>query len=224
MSGLHPGQTPLGPPAVYQVASASAMFGWAVLLTLSGWVGGYFYFRWVASLVVAKAGPERSQSGSAFINSMLISLVWLVLATLAGPPFALLLQLSLGNPALQFVMLLFLGLFSMWVVVPLYFSPLGIFVRGQTVLGSILSSLQLARFTLANSSLFVLTVFLVSLGLNFVWSIPDSGSWMSLVGILGHAFISTALLAASFIYYRDMTAWLQSVFERIRAGQTSPQM
>jgi hypothetical protein len=43
------------------------------------------------------------------------------------------------------------------------------------------------------------------------------------VGILGHAFISTALLAASFIYYRDMTAWLQSVFERIKAGSASPQ-
>jgi hypothetical protein len=37
-----------------------------------------------------------------------------------------------------------------------------------------------------------------------------------LVGILGHAFISTTLLAASFVYYRDMSNWLQNVYERFQ--------
>jgi len=37
-----------------------------------------------------------------------------------------------------------------------------------------------------------------------------------LVGIVGHAFISTTLLAASFVYYRDMSNWLQNVYERFQ--------
>jgi hypothetical protein len=41
---------------------------------------------------------------------------------------------------------------------------------------------------------------------------------MALVGILGHAFVTTALLAASFIYYRDMSAWLTVVLERFKAN------
>ena len=41
-------------------------------------------------------------------------------------------------------------------------------------------------------------------------------SWMTLLGIFGHSFVTTALLASSFVYYRDMTAWLQAVIEKLR--------
>ena len=36
-------------------------------------------------------------------------------------------------------------------------------------------------------------------------------SWLALVGIFGHAFIATGLLAASFIYYRGGLAYVQSL-------------
>jgi hypothetical protein len=81
-----------------------------------------------------------------------------------------------------------------------------------------LSGFQLTRFTLPSSSLFVLLVFLVGSGLNSLWSVPAEDSWLAGIGILGHAFITTALLASSFVYYRDMTAWVQTVLERLRAG------
>jgi hypothetical protein len=45
---------------------------------------------------------------------------------------------------------------------------------------------------------------------------------MTLIGIGGHAFITTGLLAASFIYYRDMSAWLQTVFEQLRTRTAPP--
>jgi hypothetical protein len=76
----------------------------------------------------------------------------------------------------------------------------------------------MARFTLPTSSLFVLSALVIAYGLNFVWNIPSSASWMTLVGITGHAFITTSLLAASFIYYRDMQVWLQTVFDRLKAN------
>jgi hypothetical protein len=43
---------------------------------------------------------------------------------------------------------------------------------------------------------------------------------MTLFGIFGHAFISTALLAASFIYYRDLNDWVEAilVWMKARAG------
>jgi hypothetical protein len=62
----------------------------------------------------------------------------------------------------------------------------------------------------------VLTVILLSVGLNYLWTIPPEDSWMAFVGIFGHAFVATALLAASFIYYRDMNAWQQTVWERMK--------
>jgi hypothetical protein len=68
----------------------------------------------------------------------------------------------------------------------------------------------------------VLCVIVLSTGLNYLWSVPPDNSWMTLVGIAGHAFITTALLAASFVYYRDMNTWLQTVFERMQKKQSVP--
>jgi hypothetical protein len=110
---------------------------------------------------------------------------------------------------------------SFWLIVPLFFTPHGIFVRRQNAFYSIFTSLRMARFALPTSGLFVICWFLLSTGLNFLWSVPSGGSWMTLVGIGGHAFITTALLSASFVYYRDMNAWLQTVFERLQQKQTT---
>jgi len=97
------------------------------------------------------------------------------------------------------------------------------YLRGQNAFTSIYASLRMARFTLPSSSMFVLTVFIISQGLNYLWSVPAQDSWMMLVGIAGHAFVTTALLASSFIYYRDMNAWLETVFERLKTNTAAPQ-
>jgi hypothetical protein len=98
----------------------------------------------------------------------------------------------------------------------LFFTPHGIFVQKLNAFHSILSSLKMARFTLPTSSMFVFAVFVLSTGLNYLWSVPDINSWMLLVGIAGHAFITTTLLSASFAYYHDMNGWLQLVFNQLQ--------
>jgi hypothetical protein len=107
--------------------------------------------------------------------------------------------------------------------VPIFFAPHGIFLRGQNAFYSIYASLRLTRFTMPTSSMFVLAVFVISQGLNYLWAVPADDSWMTLVGIVGHAFVTTALLASSFIYYRDMNAWLETVFERLKPNTAAPQ-
>jgi hypothetical protein len=63
-----------------------------------------------------------------------------------------------------------------------------------------------------------LCVLVINMGMDFLWSLPKADSWMLLVGIFGHAFITTAMLAASFIYYRDASTWLHTVIERMKPG------
>jgi hypothetical protein len=67
------------------------------------------------------------------------------------------------------------------------------------------------RKTLPTSVLFILTVFLLSKGLDILWLVPTDASWLLLIGILGHAFITTGLLASSFVYYRDALRWMQDM-------------
>ena len=191
-------QTPLGDPAILQVSAAS-LLGWIFFLTLFGWIGGGLYFRSVAWLAMANTDAQPLGVFRAIVQTILISIFWGILSVFIGVPVFLVLAVVLQfNAFIANLLVLFLSLASMWVIVPLFFWPHGIFIKQQNVITSILSSVQMMRFTLPTSSMFVLTVFLLTFGLNFLWSIPPEDSWMTLLGIFGHSFVATALLAGKF--------------------------
>lgn len=223
-----PAKTPLGSQNVVQINSIPGLLGLAFLFILLGWVVGGLYFRWVSGIALSEPNRVTMISISwAILQTLILSVIWGIgLMMFLIPMMVLLTILTLLSPVLASGVLLVMMFFSFWLIVPLFFTPHGIFVRQQNAFYSIFSSLKLARFTLPTSGLFVLSVFLLSTGLNYLWSVPTGDSWMLLVGIAGHAFITTALLAASFVYYRDMTIWLQTVFERLqhKPGMPAPRL
>jgi hypothetical protein len=214
--------TPIGSPLDLQVTILNLPF-WMMLLTFIGWVGGALYFRSVAWTVLA----EKITSTSAFravVQSVLISILCsLIVMTIAIPVLLIIFVAMQISVVLANLVVLFLALGSVWVIVPLFFWAHGVFLNRQNVLTSMLSSIQLTRFTLPTSSLFVMTVFLLSYGLGYLWRIPSLDSWAMLLGIFGHSFVTTALLAASFIYYRDMNVWVQAVMEKLRPNNVIKQ-
>jgi len=219
LSGKISNQTPLGSSPVIQVDSLVTLLGWIILLTLVGWVSGALFFRWVSLVVVDPSQSVQFHLSKSILQTILLSVLSFMLAIMIGMPFVIVLALVVtASPVLAQGLLLVIGLLSMWLIVPVFFTPHGIFMHQQNAIASIYTSLRMARFTLPTSSLFVLSVLLIAYGLNFLWNIPSSDSWMALVGIAGHAFITTSLLAASFIYYRDMQVWLQTVLDRLKAN------
>lgn len=225
MSGRFAGQSPFGVPPIWQVGSPGQLLALVLGLTLAGWVLGGLYFHWVAALVLPVAPEEPPATTSRTVaQTVVYSAICVVIVWMLGLPIAILVSLMTAiNTLLGEGALLLLGFVSLWLLVPLFFSPHGIFVRKQNALASIFGGFQVMRFTLPTSSLFVLTVVLLGIGLNVLWSVPTGDSWLALVGILGHAFITTALLASSFVYYKDMSAWLQMVLGRLRAGMPAQQ-
>jgi len=215
-------ENPLGAQSVLEVGSLFSLFGWFILLTFIGWILGGLYFNWVSGIIGNR--DSKQGSGRALLQTLWFSLVFTAVALMIGIPLMFLLGLlGLVSSAILEIVIFILALASAWVIVPIFFSPLGIYVRGQNVFRSIYTSFRMARFTLPTSSMFVLAVFVISQGLNYLWAVPEDNSWMGLVGIAGHAFITTALLAASLIYYRDLNNWLEIVFERMKAGTAAPQ-
>ncbi|CAG0954817.1 hypothetical protein ANAEL_00275 [Anaerolineales bacterium] len=213
------GQTPFGNPLVLQVDIWN-FSSWVFWLILFGWILGGLYFRNIARLVVDSENDRPVRISQAILQTVLISIVWIIFSVMIGAPVLLVLGLMIQvNPMIALFVLVLLSFTSMWVILPLFFWPHGVFLKHQNAFTSILSSLQMTRFTLPTSSLFVLTVFLLSLGLNFLWIIPPEDSWMTLIGIFGHSFVATALLASSFVYYRDINAWLQSAIEYMKLNQ-----
>jgi hypothetical protein len=192
------------------------VFGSALALTLAGWLGGGLYFRFVAG---ATLGEEEAGINTlrVIIQTFLLSIIWGVgWVAIALPILFLIGLLSMVNALLGQVAFFILMFLMFWLVVPLFFTPHGIFARKQNAFLSVLSSLRMSRFTLPTSSMFVVSVFLLSQGLSLLWQAPANDSWLMLVGIAGHAFISTTLLSASFVYYRDMNNWLQTVYQRFQ--------
>jgi hypothetical protein len=217
-----PVQNPLGISSVVIVSSIWLMLGLVFVLIPLGWVGGGVYFRQVAGSIL---GEEEMGVGflNAVFQTILLSVIWLVcLVVIVVPTVFVIGLIQLISPLLANLAFLVFLFLTFWLVVPLFFAPHGIFVRRQNALYSIYSSVRMIRFSLPTSAMFVLSVFLLSRGLDLLWSAPDTGSWLALVGFAGHAFITTVLLAASFIYYRDMTNWLKNVYERFQKLSKRP--
>jgi hypothetical protein len=219
-----PGETPFGSQQIVEVSSGGAMIGLAILLVVAGWIIGGLYFRWVSGTVL---GDRQRQTGisslRAIVQTLILSAVWMIgLMALLLPSIVVFVALWALNRILASVAIFLMLVLSFWLVVPLFFTPHGIFIRRQNAFSSIFTSMRMARFTLPTSGLFVVCVLVLSNGLNYLWNVPPDNSWMKLVGIAGHAFIATALLAASFVYYLDMNVWLQTVFEHLQQKQSMP--
>lgn len=217
-----PVETPLGEQTIVQISSVPLLLVIAFLLTSIGWVGGGLYFRWVSGTTLGQEETGISLL-RAIVQTLVLSVCWFIgLMVIFLPILFVLTLLALINPILANVAIFVMLLLAFWLIVPLFFMPHGIFARRQNAFLSILTSLRMARFTFPTSGMFVISVLILSQGLNYLWSVPPNDSWMTLVGIAGHAFITTAVLAASFVYYRDMNVWLQTVFERWQRARTIP--
>lgn len=217
-----PVETPLGSQPVVHISSVPGFLGLSFVLTLAGWVLGGLYFQRVSGVALGDKAIGMGMT-RVVLQSLLLSFLWTIgLVGFIVPLMFVLALLTMLSPLLASGALFILFVVSFWVIVPLFFVPHGIFVRRQNAFYSIFTSVRMARFALPTSGLFVLCWFLLTIGLNYLWSVPPENSWMTLVGIAGHAFITTALLAASFVYYRDMNAWLQTIFERLQKKPSIP--
>ena len=214
-----PVQNPLGVPAGLDAGSFIGILGWVLFLVFMGWIIGALYYYWVSKVALR---PEVRSLWKSLQQAVLLSLIWMGLLFFFGLPALLLLSVLAAISSVLGQVVLFAGaLILIWLLMPVFFSAHGIFTLQLDALRAILNSLRMVRFTLPNTGLFLLIFVVLNQGLNFLWKTPSQDSWWMLVGIAGHAFVSTALLAASFIYYRDINAWLKVVFEQLQHQTTS---
>lgn len=221
MVSRSPVEVPGGQPLVWEVTSFGAVFAIWVLLTLAGLALGALYFTSTSQAAVwgsvnwletFKRWPRVS------LQSIGLALVWLmVLLTITIPFMCVMPFLALAGSAALPVSLFVYSLLLAWVIFPLMFSPHGIFAYGLGIWASVRRGIVLVRNTLPLTAFFLLIALMVSEGLNMIWNVPPESSWMMVVGIAGHAFITTGLLAASFVYYRDADLWVQNQQQAVKA-------
>jgi len=215
MSSRSPVEMPLGAPLVWEVTSPGLAFWLAVLFLMIGLGVGTLYFGLVAqaSLIGQVSLRHAFQNWSrSFGQVLLLTLAALGILLASFVPFSCVLSLLMlsGIGAGRVMMFLYLGLLA-WLLMPLVFSPHGIFINGRKMWASLVEGVHMTRMTFPSTGLFLLMAIVLNEGLNLLWEVPLEASWLTLVGIAGHAFIATGLLAASFVYYHDARQWLQKM-------------
>jgi hypothetical protein len=182
---------------------------------------GTIYFDEVGRISGEKKLPfSITEIAGKFSQIMLLTIGLIIFLVIVSIPVSILLTLAaLINPILAQIAMLILTFLVIWLLFPLFFSPHGIFINRQNVIVSILNSLRLVRFFLPGTGLLIFTMLLISQGLNLIWQMAPESSWMALIGITGHAFTSTGLLAATFVYYRGGVKWMEESLKRIAPAQ-----
>jgi hypothetical protein len=231
MGAEAPMQTPVGEPSIVEASSAVQIAAGWLGLTLAGLALGTLYFALIAQCCgrVAKEIdcdsnlPGRPPGGRippfqarvlAWQGSqvaLMMVILFIIAMVLMVPAIMMTSFLFLISPLLAQFVLLLISFSAVWFLVPLVFSPHGIFLCGLSVFNAMLSSTRVVRFALPGTGLFLVIAVILYQGLGVLWRVPPDDSWMALIGILGHAFISTGLLAASFVYYRGGLAYVQAL-------------
>lgn len=212
-------KNPLGSVQVIELQSADSALALILGLLLLGLVLGSLYFALIAVVTNPDSGPLKfSELLRQIMQCLLLSFILACgVLVLSIPAVCLVSTLALFLPSLGSLPLLMLSLIMVWFLLPIAFSPHGIFAHHFNATTAIANSFRLVRLSMNATGLFFIMLILLSYGLDALWSTPPIDSWMLLVGILGHGFISSGLIASSFAFYNRGMKWVQAVIHEMNA-------
>jgi hypothetical protein len=184
-----------------------------LLLTVVGLALGTLYYLLVAQAALSGEIQWRQAFTHwpwASFQVLGLSLFLTLFMFVVGFPASCLVSLSaLNGMAVSQCVFFLYGGFLIWLLFPLLLSAHGIFVNQDKMLASIRRGSRLTRLTVISTGLLFMVIILLTQGLNMLWNVTEENSWLSLVSIVGHAIVTTGLLAATFLYYRDADQWVR---------------
>ncbi len=222
-----PVATPYGAPPVVYIDSVPLYVLLMGALLLGGLLLGALYLGGIAQQV----RDRRLQPG------VLIRQVWGDWARLTAlAAMALAVLLVLGTPVLMITAVAMLlhpvagslvwivgSTVILWVLFYGGFALHSMLLQRRNLFGALWDSARLVQVNLPSAAGLLLLVVLLNAGLGQVWSLPPEGSWLWLVGISGHALISTALFTATFVFYQDRYRWWTEMRQVLRARAEAEQ-
>ena len=217
MAARLPLDSPAGSTVPVQVEDPLAALGmWLAFIVLGLGIGAAFN-RLVASQVAA---PQRT----AGFGRIWLKFIWMTVVLYAGivaVGLVLLLVAALAamiTPLLSFFLVMGgLGLLF-WLLVYLAFTQHGIVRYGFGLVRAMAESMLVVRFNLLAALGFLAVSSLIGSAANLVWAMPREDSWLTLLAVVGHAFVSAMLLTGSYAFYQSRHEWTTSVRLRGRLG------
>ncbi len=211
MATLSPETLPVAP-------SSTDIDSWGVwialflgLMVLGLFLTAVFYVM-ISSVVAPPAvgrsfGSWLAVSGKVFQRLLLLTLFFIAVSLAIYIPISLVGALAFVFSAPLGTFILLVAPFVLiWVVIYLSVAPQIIVLDNQPALQAVRGSVLFVRHNLLAILLLLLSIILVGTIVDWLLVVAENGTWFTFVNILGHAFVSTALVTALFVFYRDRSA------------------
>lgn len=215
---------PFGERPILPVASAGQALGWTFFLTVLGLGLAAIYFWQIGKYVGEETErlPVKSNTPLNVWGSLLKLTFWLLFfLTGIGSPVllasSLLSLISFG--VASFLITLVLSAVAFLLLHCIYTIPSMVQFR-QTPFQALRESLILTRADFPGTLGILLALLIISQGLNYVWTLPAPESWPTVVGVGGHAIVSTALIISLFIFYQERIIYLEILKKAYAASTT----
>lgn len=208
MVGSGSEQLPIS-PTVVEVASWSNWVLLFLVFTFTGLLLTAIYYTMVGAVV---SKNTSTLDGAQWLRQTLVhggrllglALAFLLMVLVVYIPLMVMGTIMfLISSALASLVILIGPFLVMWIVIYLSLAPAGIVINERPVFRAMIESARMVQTHLRTALLLFLTLLLGSTLLDWVLLLAETGTWLTLVNIAGHAFVSTAFLAALFIFYRD---------------------
>lgn len=217
------GATPAWTPLQTSVREVDSIWMWALLtigLSIVGLLLTSFYYGLIARVIGRDSAGHGDilQEVRRFIAHAVMS--WLQLLLLAAAVVLGLLVISLPlllvgalvsliSTVLSSIVLMLLPMLGLWLLFYLGLVPHGLLLHRRPVWRATVESFQILRTNMLAALGLLLLMLIIGRVVDWLLLLAEDGSWFTAVSILGHAYVSTALVAATFIFYRDRYAFLQ---------------
>ena len=200
--------TPLGNAASYEMSSILQIIPVMIVMIIFGILIGAFYFSVTAKTAAREGKYSIGIFGKQLLNTVLFYLAMIILMGLLFIPVSCVMTFSfMAAPFLYQIVMILIIAAGCWLIIPLFYIPHGIFVKHFDLTQAITESIRLSSWSGPVTIRFIIFSIVLSMGLDLIWAIPEQNSWLILISIFGHAFISTALLATSFLLFTELEKW-----------------
>ncbi|HSN93866.1 MAG TPA: hypothetical protein VLR89_02255, partial [Anaerolineaceae bacterium] len=121
------------------------------------------------------------------------------------------------NPLLGSIVYFIALLVLINLLFPLLFTPHAIILENKNLLEAAKESIFIFKKSGIFASFFVVIMIFATYISDRLWQNPPDGSWMILVGIFGHAAVSTAMILASFYFFKDAKIFANDIAKLFRS-------
>lgn len=202
---------------VLEISGWMALIGAATFLILVGLAIGCLYFTLIVRELVEEPGdhlPLLRQAGVMWLRIVALVLLVLFLGVALFVPYSFLiglLSLIAGGVASVLMSLFYVGV--IWAAVYLFFTVDAIALNDVGPIRAIWNSANIVARNFWSAFGLIALIFILSQGLSLIWQrLGEVHPVGMIIGIAGHAFIGSGLVAAGLLFYRDRYQhWKQQV-------------